>query len=178
MLKKIFSNKRADKILSIYWFAIIIIVAGGIFAMVYVYYGTPYDVREIEATLLTNHVADCVSYAGIISSDLISNGKAAANSQNFLDSGCHLIFNTTEWNDEQYYSEVSIYNLNDMNNPVLDIKKGNNNWNSYCSIQKTNSQSRLVQCSEKSFYSVDNSKNQLIIKISSIIRKAEKNVKI
>ncbi len=49
-------NKRGDKILSLYWFAVLIIVAGGIFGMVYVFYGSPYDVREIEANVLLNKI--------------------------------------------------------------------------------------------------------------------------
>ena len=58
---KLINNKRGDKILSIYWFAILLIIAGGIFGMVYVFYGTPYDVREIETRVLTNQIADCIS---------------------------------------------------------------------------------------------------------------------
>ncbi|VVB82096.1 Uncharacterised protein [uncultured archaeon] len=176
---KIFpENCRGDKILSIYWFAIIIIVTGGVFAMVYVYYGTPYDVRDIESTLLTNHVADCVSYAGKINTNLISKGEISKDNQTFLDTDCNLIFSSEEWKDSQYYSEVSFYKITDSNNAVLDIRKGNNNWRSYCTIQKDSLQDRLVKCNQKSFYSVDDLGNQYIIKILSIVRKSEKNVKV
>ena len=68
-------DRKGDKIISVYWFAILVIVAVGIFGMVYVFYGSPYDVREIEANALLNQVADCVSYAGKINTGLISNGK-------------------------------------------------------------------------------------------------------
>jgi len=60
-------NKRgAEKVLSVYWFVILLLVAGGVFAMVYNFYHHPYDVREIEANLMINTVADCVSTGGKI----------------------------------------------------------------------------------------------------------------
>lgn len=59
--KMILKNKRGDEVLTLYWFAIITIFAGGIFGMVYLFYGAPYDIRQIESTLIMNKVADCVS---------------------------------------------------------------------------------------------------------------------
>lgn len=180
MKNKIFDffpkNSRGDKILSIYWFAILLIVAGGIFAMVYVFYGAPYDVRQIEARELTNQIANCISYTGKINTNLISGGVPSLSSQNFLEQ-CHLIFNSSEWSDEQFYTEVYIYKLDNPDNPVLDIKKGNNNWLAGCSIQENQTQENLPFCLTKSFYSVDNTDNPYIIKILSVVRKSEKNVK-
>jgi len=173
----IINNKRGgDKMLSAYWFAVLLIVAGGIFAMVYVYYGTPYDVRNIETRLLINAVADCLSYDGRINSNLASEGNLIQNT-NFLNQ-CHLIFNSSEWKDEQYYTEVSFYKITDLENSLLTLKKGNNNWVSQCEIQKTETSKNLVQCSTKMFYSLDNSNNQYLIKILGVVRKSEKNVKI
>ena len=169
-------NKHGDKILSVYWFAILLIVAGGIFAMVYIFYGTPYDVRGVEARILTNQIADCVSYTGKINSNLISNGVPIGNSE-FLNS-CHLIFNSSEWTDDQYYTEVSLYKLDNLNTPIIDIKKGNNNLPPSCAIQENKAQERLATCLKSSFYSLDDLNNQYIIKILSIVRKTEKNAKI
>jgi hypothetical protein len=173
---KIYQNKKADKILSVYWFAILIIVSGGIFAMVYTFYGTPYDIREIESNLLINRIADCVSYAGRMNADLISDGKFTKEN-NFLGK-CHLNFSSTEWGEEQYYTEVNFYKPENMNSPIFSLTKGNNKWLSSCAIQKNKEQERLTKCVEKSFYSVDNVNNQYIIKILSVVRKSEKNVKI
>lgn len=169
-------NRKADKILSVYWFAILIIVSGGIFAMVYTFYGAPYDVREIEATLLMNRIADCISYAGKMNAELISSGKFNQEN-NFLDK-CHLNFNTTEWGEEQYYAEINFYKLENVNSPVFSVKKGNSKWLPSCSLQENKNEEKLAQCSEKSFYSLDNLNNQYIIKILSVVRKSEKNVKI
>jgi hypothetical protein len=173
---KIIPNKRGDELLSIYWFLIMAIVAGGIFAMVYVFYGTPYDIRGVEARILTNQIADCISYNGKINTNLISNG-VPTNNKDFLNS-CNLNFNSTEWDNEQYYSEVSLYKLEDLNTPILDINKGDNDWLTSCSVQENKAQNKLATCLEKSFYSVDDKDNQYIIKILSVVRKTEKNAKL
>ena len=176
-IKSFYLNKKGDKILSVYWFAILILVAGGMFAMVYIFYGTPYDVREIEANLLIDKIADCVSYAGKINLNFISNGQFNSNNEDFLNK-CHLIFSSNEWENEQYYTEIGFYNLESLDNPVFEIKKGNPNWLASCALQENKEFGTLAQCSKKSFYSLDNLNNQYIIKILTVVRKAEKNVKI
>lgn len=171
-------NKRGDKILSIYWFAILVLVAGGIFGMVYVFYGTPYDVREIEARVLMNQIADCISYAGRINTDLISDSQTTQKSGEDFLKDCHLNFKSSEWEDEQYYTEIDFYKLEDMDNAVLSINAGDNKWLSSCGLQEDKEQRNLPQCVRDSFYSLDNADNQYIIKILAVVRKTEKNVKL
>ena len=158
------NRKGSEKYLSPFWFAIIAIVAGGIFAMVYFFYATPYDVRTIEANVLLNQVADCVSYSGKIDANLISNGTNIfqGSGANFLKY-CHLNFDTTEWNEQQYYSEITFYKIDNLSNPVLDIKAGNNKWLADCAIQENETQQALPQCVKESFYSLDDAKNQNIV---------------
>lgn len=176
IFKKIIRNKAGDKILSVYWFAILIIVAGGLFGMVYVFYGTPYDVREIETKLMIDKIADCVSYAGRINPNLISQGTFDKNFN--LSTNCHLILNSEEWGDEQYYIEFNFYKIDNLNNPVFKTSEGNNNLLTSCEVQQDKEYSRLAKCQRGSFYSIDSSNNQYIIKILASVRKAEKNVKI
>lgn len=172
------NKKGTDKYLAIYWFLIVAIVTVGIFGMTYVFYGTPYDVRNVEANLLLNRVADCVSYAGRINTTFISNSQFYQKTGDDFLKECHLNFVSSEWNDVQYYTEVSFYTTSNLNNPVLDIKAGNNNWAADCAIQGNNQQANLPQCVQKSFYSVDDASNQYIIKILTAVAKSEKNVKI
>jgi len=146
--------------------------------MVYVFYGTPYDVRNLEAHVLMNQVADCVSYAGRISTNLISDSEPIQKTgENFL-SMCHLNFKTGEWEEGQYYAEVKIYKLDDMDTPFLELNAGNNNWLSSCELQENKEQKNLPQCLKNSFYSVDDKNNQYIVKLLTVVRKSEKNVKI
>jgi len=172
----IINNKRGDKILSVYWFAVLLIIAGGIFGMVYVFYGTPYDVREIEARVLTNQIADCISYTGRINSNLILNGAVVENN-NFLEQ-CHLTFDSTEWEEEQFYFYVEMYRLQDLDKSFLEIEEGNLNLAVSCSVQENKEQENLATCLKDSFYSLDDANNQYVIKILTAVRKAEKNVKI
>lgn len=174
---KILNNKRGDKILSVYWFAVLIIVAGGIFGMVYIFYGTPYDVRETESNVLINQIADCVSYAGRINPNLISGGEFQQKSTEDFLKECHLIFSSSEWDEQQYYTEINFYKLEDLNNPVLAMTAGNNKWTGYCEIQENEEYEKIAKCVSKSFYSLDDLNNQYIIKILAVVAKTNKNVK-
>ncbi len=73
-MRKIKMNKMnklgTDKIISIYWFAILFIVAAAVVYMASVFYGGPADVREIEANILINQVADCVSQGGYLKENI------------------------------------------------------------------------------------------------------------
>jgi len=164
-------NKKAtEKILSVYWFAILIIVAGGVFAMVYTFYHQPYDVREIEANLMINKVADCLSKGGKLDSYVIFDQGF---SEDFLDT-CNLIFDTeqAEWGDiPQYYLQVNFYKTEDEETSVFEIAEGNKNFLSSCDMEGE----KLATCAEEEFYSLGD--QPYLIKILSIVRKTEKNVK-
>ena len=52
-MNNIIENKRGtDQILSIYWFTVLTIIAGGIIIMVYLFYGPLIDIRDYETDLL------------------------------------------------------------------------------------------------------------------------------
>lgn len=167
-------NKKArGKILSLYWFVILTLIAGGVFMIVYPFYSTPYDVRKIEAKILMDNVADCLSYAGEINPLLISSG-IVNDLTNFIEK-CNLNFGSE---NEEYYLEANFYKLDDLENPVIFLNKGNNNLISYCEMQSEKDYTKLPVCLKKSFYSVDDSNNQYIIKIVTVVRKLNQNVKI
>ena len=162
-------NKKAtDKILSVYWFVILILVAGGISIMVNNFYNQPYDIREIEANLLINHVADCISTGGMINQIVFESDFK----NNFMNI-CDLTFETEKDFDEgQYYLNIDISGKNNIN-----IQKGNKNLVSSCGVEAEVEKERLAKCVERDFYSLDSSENIYSIKILSIVRKTEKNVR-
>lgn len=176
MKLQFFKNKKGDKILSVYWFAILLLVAGGLFAMVYVYYGSPYDIRETEANILMNNVADCVSYAGKLKEGLVSEGKFSEDFKNNLLRECNLNFKTTE-QEEQYYVELNFYKVEDLSKSPFLMSAGNSKWKSQCGIQNDKGEEKLPKCIEKSFYSLDYANNQYITKILAVVNNGEKNVK-
>ena len=125
-------NKRGDKIISIYWFAILFIVAAAIVYMAAIFYGAPYDVRGIEAGILTDKIADCLSQGGYLKENILGDESFK---DNFLEE-CNLNFNIEEkygWEEQgQYYTEINFYEFNQdspeaFGKEVFGIVKGNIN---------------------------------------------------
>ncbi len=163
-------NKKGDKIISVYWFAILILVAGGIFAMVYTFYHYPYDVREIEANIMINKVADCISTGGEINAHVFEDDFSVLEI-------CDLTFNVEDeygWKEiPQYYFNIEFYQNNTL---ISDIEEGNKNLISSCGVEEDVEKEKLAKCVEREFYSL-NEGDLYLIKILSIVRKTEKNVR-
>ena len=190
----IIKNKRgAEKIISIYWFAILIIIAGSVVAMVSLFYGMPYDVREQEANIMINQVSNCLSENGKLNQKLFSEDKTF--NENFnLKEECSLIFETEFENSiGEYFLEADFYNLNngpkgvsqrdDFIKPsfgvkVFELSEGNFNLKTDCKIAEGEKEyKRLSKCVDREFYSLDSENQAYRINILSAIRKTEKNVK-
>jgi hypothetical protein len=163
-------NKKGE-LLSLYWFLILMIVAGGVVGMVYLFYGTPYDVRDIETNLLIDKIANCISYGGRINEGLILNGEKK---EFYFIENCHLNFGEEE---TEFFSEITFYKVEDMENYFLKTSFGNLNLLASCEIQEDKEYKNLPRCAKKSFYSLDNLNNQYIIEILSVVKKSEQNVK-
>jgi len=164
--RKIIGKKGAEKILSIYWFLILVIIAGGIFSMVYVFYGHPYDFRDLEARALTNQIADCISDGGQI--------KPSINISNInLLEDCNLNFNDLSYTEVQYYSRLELYNPDSQK--ISESSAGNSNLESSCELSSEDYK-KLARCNTEQLYSTINGQG-ITIKILSIVRKSEKNTK-
>lgn len=156
------NKKGTEKLLSVYWFLILIIIAGGIFGMVYVFYGYPYDFRDVEARTLTNQVADCIAEGGELKIDV----------SNFdLLRDCGLNFKDSTYEEIQYYVNVEILDLS--KNAIRQFEAGNKNFVSSCEIANED-YGKLARCSERSFYTTSEGIG-IKIKILSVVRKTEKN---
>ncbi len=184
-----FNKKGGNKIITLYWFVILIIVAGGVFAMVYSFYYHPYDVRELEGEIMLNHIADCLSSQGNLTLELFNEeGFSQEFSENFLEN-CHLNFEVEEvwqknfdieeeiWGGEpQYYFRIDFYNAANLENSVFEISKGDNKLIADWNIQEEKEYKRTAKGVEDSFFSF-NGENLYLIKILTIVKKTEKNVK-
>jgi len=166
----ILKNKKGDKIISVYWFVILFIVAGAIVYMVISFYGEPYDIREAEAYALTNKAARCLSDAGYLEEEALS----VAFKENFVEK-CGFNFETEDiynWRERgQYYIEIDFYDFS-TNQGISTIKTGNEALKTDCGLKGEG----FPVCLERSFYILDREKNQYQIDILSIVRKTEKNV--
>lgn len=174
-------KKGTDKLLSLYWFAIILIVSFGIFAMVYVFYSAPYEIREMESEILSNKIADCFSRQGRINPGIFS--EKGFNSEFDLFEECNLNFEVEDeydWEDEeQYFVETEFYTLDDLRNPKLVLSEGNLNWKPNCFIKNKKQEDfeRFVKCREERIYAVDEGSNQFLVKILVGVAKIEKNAR-
>ncbi len=168
------NNKGTEQVLSVYWFAILIIVAVGVSAMVFTFYGHPYDVRELEANILMNKIADCVSKEGIIPKQITQNGNLEAFD---IERDCGLNFNTPDIPGEhkQYYVRITFKDMNE--NEVFPPKEGgNNNLRSLC--LGTETAEALPTCINGKIFALDSSGRQYSIEILTGVLKTIKNVKI
>jgi hypothetical protein len=183
MKLKYMNKKGSDKILTIYWFVVLTIIAGGIFAMVYIFYSTPYDVRGIESEIFAERIADCISRQGIIDQSFFSGKELNRNiTGSMFTRRCNINLNVEEGygsiSQVQYFYRVEFYTLKNTTTPMYSIYDGNTNWESDCAIkQDSKDYKRLAQCTEERFYALNKGGEQYLIRILSIIGKSAKNVK-
>jgi hypothetical protein len=165
-----------EKMISIYWFVILILVAVGIASMVFTFYSHPYDVREAEATILMGNVANCVVEQGVIVKGVLDSGTFNPNfSKTFLEK-CHLTFNMGDEKDSgEYFIKVNFSDFDGKD--VFGFIVGNPVLETHCDPQKEKELQRLSKCVNGSFYAVDQNQNQYIVNILSVIRKTNKNAK-
>jgi hypothetical protein len=179
-MKKL-NKKGTDKMISVYWFVILFIVAAAVFYMAVVFYGEPYDIREREAKILINQIADCISQGGEIREGIINEGGTLGLTNGNILSKCHLNFNVEDFKEwktqEQFYVEINFYEFDEFSSDKLgskfvdEIIVGNKNLNEYCDKKGEN----FPVCVKRDFYVLIHG-NPCIVKIKSIVRKTEKNV--
>ena len=172
MKSKLIVNKKAEKIISVYWFAILFIVAATVVYMAAVFYGQPYDAREVEADILTDKIADCISYSGYLKDFVLQEGF----DDNFLEV-CNLNFNVEDfsgWREQgQYYVELEITEFN-TGDSLIQLTEGNSGLESFCFTEGKN----LPYCLERKFYVLGmnaGEQNQYSVDTLVIVRKTEKN---
>jgi len=158
-------DKRGEKLISVYWFAILFIVAAAIVYMTALFYGSPYDVRELEADILTDQIAECFSKGGYFNEEI--------GEENFLQE-CNLNFDIggVSGNEERgkYYVEVNVFEFGSQE-ALLKIDEGNVNLNLNCGLEGET----LPHCLERSFYVIDEAhgEQRYEIKILSVVGSEE-----
>ena len=164
------NKKGGEKTISVYWFAILVIVTGAVIYMVTSVYGEPYDVRELESGILAKNIADCISEGGYLKEKTLGESSFA---ENFMEV-CNLNFESGDFpeSEGEYYLELNAYDFDTGSNAGFDVSKGNANLKSNCGLKgKT-----LPVCLNKSFYLIGKNQKSYRIDIISIINKADENV--
>jgi hypothetical protein len=168
MHKIILGKKGAEKTISVYWFAILVIVAGAVAYMVISVYGKPYDIRETESQILASTIADCISEGGYLQEKTLGD---SAFQQDFLKR-CDINLETPDFpgTKGEYYIEVSFYNFETGNKINFDIIEGNFNLKSGCELKGETQPA----CYQKSFYAIDKEQEKYKVNIISVVNKAGK----
>lgn len=172
------NKKGADKLISIYWFVVLVLVAGGIVMMANVFYSSPYDVRSTEANILSTKVSDCIYFGGKMNPALV--GVNGVFKQEFKDnflSHCNLNFNPdTTFTQKQYYTQADFYHFGEIDaKKSFELSAGNKNWITDCNI--TTAKPKLPVCYNDSFLAKGPTGKLYLVKTLSIVGNVNKNEK-
>lgn len=168
------SNKKGEKLISVYWFAILVIVATGIVLMVNTYYGNSYDVREVESEILADKVANCIYFGGKVNSLLLTPQEVFREDfrDNFMER-CSLNFDMEKpFTPVPYYVEVEFLTFE--GSTIFEIFSGNSNYKTDCNA-KVKDDTKLAKCTEKEFYMKTTSNRIFLVKIISVVAKTDEN---
>ena len=162
------SRKGAEKVMSVYWFFILVLVAGTIVYIVSILSAKPYDVREIESGIFSNQIADCITQNGKLKYDLNQDLK-----DNFLNI-CHLNLDTGD-NNGQYYINLEFYNFQTSEKIDYGIEAGNPNIRDAFDL---GSNSELIKFGRAFYFSSDKkgTPGEIIVRVNIIMDKSDKNV--
>ena len=118
--KRIFKGKKAgEKTLSIWWFFILALIGVTTVASVVMYYSADVDIKEIEAGILADKVAECVIQNGYLDNEFISAGS------NFnIFKNCNIKESVIKSNNN-FYIGISAYDFDSCKDNICasEIKK-------------------------------------------------------
>ncbi len=168
-------NKRGgDKVISMYWFLILVIVAGGVVLMTNSFYGSPYDVRGAEAEILATKVADCIYFGGKINGALFSGGVFKEEFRDNFMERCSLDFSPeNELKPMEYYLSVDFLDRGNKGSSRFFIEEGNINFRKDCEIKSKKSED-MNKCVHREFW-VGEGARIFLVKINSVVNKVEQN---
>lgn len=166
-------NRKGDeRILSLYWFLMFIIIAIAVSSGIISFYGHPLDIREKEANILADKVIKCFADKGILDSE-----RLKINNLEGFEKECGIIFkDTTEEayisdfeTDLQYYVNVGLKT----ESISYSLEAGNKQVR--CNIAE--SKINIPTCSEKRIYVLDSENKFVLMEIETGVKKIEQNAK-
>ncbi len=96
-------NKRGgEKLLSIWWFFVLVIVGTGISVAVMMFYSADVDVREIEADILSEKIIDCIIEQGFLVEDITNENmfERCDLNQEIFGKESSFYFRISTWDEE------------------------------------------------------------------------------
>jgi len=172
------NRKGQDKMIAMYWFFIIFLVAAAVVYMVSLFYNHPIDVREMEANVLANKVADCISREGQFTSGFLTEGSFNAEFQERFFEICGVNFEVEKefGAEEQYFVGIDVYGALNFDEVIYSTRQGNLNKVADCQIG-SDEYEKISKCVKKRLY-VLGGETQYLVQITTVVDKGEKNVKL
>jgi len=127
MDKLFFDKKGGEKIMSVWWFAVLIVVGTGIVIAVLMFYSAEEDTRYVESEILYNKIADCVVQDGFLVDGVLAK-------EFDLMKICSLNEKTIN-EDKLFYIKINVLDENG-NSLREQIVEGNKEFVAECEIQK------------------------------------------
>jgi hypothetical protein len=144
-MSNLLCNKSAeDKLLSLWWFFILFIIAGGILIGVAIFYSAEINVNPVEADILSSKLSECITPSGIFN-------------YNFLSSDVD-IFKECNLNKKvfgrgsSFYFNVSIYNETSLEREFIE---GDHSFEADCRIGGGLIAKNFPKCSKKNIGGID-----------------------
>lgn len=145
-------NKRAEKLLSIWWFFVLGVIAGGIVIGVLIYSFAEVSIKEIEAGVLSERLITCLVDNGYLKEEIFE--------ENFnIFEFCNLNPEVFEKASNFYFS-VSVYSSESL---IFSLAKGSYSFEKDCQIQEEIETKAYPKCSEKEEVALFNDKNVRIM---------------
>jgi len=151
-------NNRADsKLISIWWFAVLFLIAGGIVAGTLLFYSRGIDVRALESNVLSDRVLNCLVKDGYIKQDFLENKTDI-----FKECGLsEKIINKSS----SYYLSLSIIDLQ-TNKKEIGVSFGNMAFEKDCKISlSVLNAENYPKCSDKKVVIIDEDYRKLELNI-------------
>jgi len=155
------SSKKGDsKLLSVWWFAVLVFIAVGIVIGVMIFFSGKLDVRLLEAEALANRVADCLSENGYISREFLADKSK--------------IFDLCSLNGDilnksgNYFLKISLADASTKKESSPAAVFGNAAFEADCKIGAGMLEARYYpRCVTKQFYLLDKDNKRIIMNITA-----------
>lgn len=177
---KLFLEKQAEeKMISVYWFVIVVLIAGAVVAMVSTFYGDPYDVRDVEANLMINKFSECVSDSGKLNEDFLNQSHLKDNVS--LKSVCGFVFEKSSGQAgnqrSEYYLESQFYEV-ESEKSLANYSAGSRAFKAQCRTQnETQNHEGFAKCVNRTVYVANDTESAYEVNVLAAVSKSDKNVK-
>jgi hypothetical protein len=156
MIKQnIIRSKKADKLLSIWWFLILIIIGSAVIIAVLIFASNRVDVRAVEADVLAGRIISCIAEQGYINQDFLDKKldifeKCNLNKKVLNESG-------------NYFIKISIFDASAK--LINEVSYGNSAFEKDCPITSIVAAKNYPRCATKVFSVLDSNNNNLKLNI-------------